>query len=363
VLIALAASLLAGCGARRQAAPAVTTTTTTTATTQVEPSTTTPAPGPQSARLRPASTTPTPTTTARPAHAPPLGVFRGSEARASVAAFERAFGVPVFHVLDFVGKADRDDPSPWEGIDDPSSRCLAWRDSAYRLVLSVALVPNTHYSLAAGAAGHYDGHWADFARRMVEAGCPDVVLRLGWELNGRSMAWSAVGHEADFARYWRRVVAILRAQPGQAFRFDWCLLGGKDTIDAERAWPGADVVDYVGLDAYDTSEVPPSDVEGRWNDLLDRPYGLRWHEAFAARHGKRMSFPEWGLTVRYGDDLGGGDNPAYVRRMADWIRSHDVAYALYFDVDARDARHQLSSQFPHATAAFREVAPSLAGRR
>ena len=37
------------------------------------------------------------------------------------------------------------------------------------------------------------------------------------------------------------------------------------------------------------------------------PFGLEWHRDFARRHGKRMSYPEWGV----GDV---GDNPFFFSR-------------------------------------------------
>ena len=228
------------------------------------------------------------------------------------------------------------------------------------LVLSVALLPTERQTLLEGARGSYDAHWRRFASSLVESGCGDAVLRLGWEFNGRFFPWAAGGHEADFVAYWRRVVETIRDVDGQAFRFDWSVLAGNANADVEAAYPGDDVVDIIGLDAYDTSEL--AEPEDRWNDQLDRPYGLRWHAQFASAHGKVMSFPEWGVTVRPGDDLGGGDAPAYVASMIDWITTHDVAYAIYFDFDAGDAAHRLSDgQFPRAGAVLRQRAAELSG--
>lgn len=289
----------------------------------------------------------------------PLGVFSGTERPDLVDDFERWLGHRVGYALDYLGAAAAG-ADPWAGIDDPSQRCAAWARDRRHLVLSVAILPSGRQRLGAGAKGDYDAHWDKFGAGMVSAGCADATLRLGWEFNGLFYPWAAGGQEAAYAAYWRRIVERLRAVPGSSFAFDWSVLAGNANADVEAAYPGDDVVDIISLDAYDTSQLRTPD--DRWEDQLDRPYGLRWHEQFAARHRKRLAFSEWGVVVRPNDSLGGGDAPAYIEHMIDWIRSHDVAYAIYFDVDARDAAHRLSKgRFPQAAAAFRRRAVELAG--
>ena len=69
-----------------------------------------------------------------------------------------------------------------------------------------------------------------------------------------------------------------------------------------------------------------------------------------------MSFPEWGITVRFKDKLGGGDNPNYITQSWKWITSHNFAYAAYFEVDANDASHRLmTTQFPNASAEYKRL--------
>lgn len=289
-----------------------------------------------------------------------LGVFRGTERPGEVAAFEAWIGRRVGFVLDYVGAAELGASKPWAGIDDPAERCQQWEGYRDQLVLSVAMLPTSQQTLRRGAAGEYDAHWRRFGRGLVANGCAGAVLRLGWEFNGRFYPWAAGGREAEFAAYWRRIVTTLRGVPGQSFTYEWSVLAGNANADVEAAYPGDDVVDLIGLDAYDTSTF--TSPEERWADQLDRTYGLRWHAAFAASHRKRMAFSEWGVVVRPGDELGGGDAPLYIERMIDWIDRHDVAHAIYFDVDARDAAHRISNdRFPRASAVFRRRAVELAG--
>ena len=309
------------------------------------------------AARRPPSTT---VTIPRRPPAGPLGVFVGTEQLDEVAAFERWLGRPVGWVLDYVGRGRGGGPEAWVGIDDPRDRCAAWVNQHRQVVLSVAMLPSESHSLRRGARGDYDHHWRRFGERLVGGGCGDWVLRVGWEFNGRFYPWAAGGREDEFVAYWRRIVDVLRSVDGQQFRFDWTALAGNANADVEAAYPGDDYVDIIGLDAYDTSTV--TDPEDRWKDLVERPYGLQWHVDFAARHGKPVAFPEWGVTVRKGDDLGGGDSALYTQRMLDWVEAHDPIYAIYFDFDAVDAAHKLSSgQFPEAGAVLRRWAATVDG--
>ncbi len=63
-----------------------------------------------------------------------------------------------------------------------------------------------------------------------------------------------------------------------------------------------------------------------------------------------MSFPEWGLR-RKGDQFGGGgDNPYYVDRMADWFGQTTPGYQSYFNVDWGGG---VLSSFPNGQARYR----------
>ncbi|MGQ0833184.1 MAG: fibronectin type III domain-containing protein [Microthrixaceae bacterium] len=285
-----------------------------------------------------------------------LGVFRGSGRPDLVAEYETWLGRPVTYALDFVGQVADSSTDPWASIDDPSWWCTSWASSTPQLVLSAAMLPNASFSLAQGARGDFDSHWRLFAKTLVAKGCADTIVRLGWEFNGLYYPWAAGGKEASYAAYWRRIVTTMRGVTGQRFEFDWAPLAGNTNANVEAAYPGDAYVDVIGLDAYDTSTISTANPTARWNDQVTRPYGLQWQDTFARAHGKPMSLPEWGLTVRDADGLGGGDNPAYITHMWDWISRHDYIYANYFEVDAVDADHRLmTAQFANGGAEYRRL--------
>jgi len=75
-----------------------------------------------------------------------------------------------------------------------------------------------------------------------------------------------------------------------------------------------------------------STPEERWNFTLNQNNGLNAFAAFANAHGKPMAVTEWGLWGKGTDQGGGGDNPYYIDRMADWFAANNVVYHSYFNV-------------------------------
>lgn len=198
-------------------------------------------------------------------------------------------------------------------------------------------------------------HDAEFeaAAEAIAKSQPAAIIRLGWEMNISSFAWFARGAEADYIAAFRRVVAIFRRYSSE-FRFDWCPGWGPQDLNADRAYPGDDVVDYIGLDVYDY-KFEGSEQE-RWDrHYLNAPFGLRWHRDFAARHGKLISYPEWGVGHF-------GDNPFFIQKMHDWFVANEegIAYAAYFDVDGAWPTRIDNNQFPKSQHLFRKL---FAGRK
>lgn len=277
-----------------------------------------------------------------------LGVYRGAGNPEGVADFGRWLGRDPSWALDFL-PADG-----WRTITRPRWFARQWAGSHYRTVYSVPLLPDGAGSLVQGASGAYDRYFEQLARGLVAEGEGDAVLRLGWEFNGDWFQWAAAGREQAFVDYWRRVVGVIRSVDGAEFSFDWCPSAGPNAMPADAAYPGDDVVDYVGLDVYDVTGEAAQSPEDRWNTLVNQPYGLEWHAAFAAQHGKPMTFPEWGLWL---DDegRGGGDDPYFVDQMWRWTATHDVAYQMYFDYDSGDVEHELTGpHFGESAGRYRE---------
>jgi hypothetical protein len=294
-----------------------------------------------------------------------FGVFRGTDPE-KVQAFETWLGRDVDYVVDFSARAS------WPEISNPHYMLTGWKHSRYRQVYGLAMLPTEDGSatMQRGATGEYDRYFAKLARRLIAAGQSDAILRLGWEFNLTGSRWLTDDPQV-FISYGRRVVSAMRAQPGQLFQFDWIPNGGENPYDAADYYPGDDVVDYVGVDAYDTSWRPdtypypascdqPCRLKRQrivWEKVTyGGRRGLRFWSGFAAQRGKPMSLPEWGLWNRP-DGHGGGENAYYLQQMQKFIANpgNDVGYQAYFEMDAPDGQHRLMTTFPNSGTAFRTL--------
>jgi Glycosyl hydrolase family 26 len=182
----------------------------------------------------------------------------------------------------------------------------------------------------AGAAGAYVEYARQLAENLVAAGLGDSVIRLAHEANDASSPYwiGSTPHDWQLWReFWRRTVIAMRSVPGAHFLFDWCILEGGQPVPLRDWYPGDDVVNIIGIDVYDGG-VPVG--VNRWQWLYTQPDGIRDVLRFANAHQKPVSFPEWGLEPADAQNLGGGDDPTYVNRLARVIRNNPVAYQSYF---------------------------------
>jgi hypothetical protein len=170
--------------------------------------------------------------------------------------------------------------------------------------------------LEAGANGEFDDVYRTLGRRLVQLGLADTVIVPGWEMNGTTYSHRCAPNPPAWQQFFRRVVAAMRSVEGQRFSFDFNPSRGTDAIAWTECYPGDDVVDIIGMDTYDQ----PEGVD--FDRFVSEDYGLQDHVDFATQHRKPISFPEWGLFRN-------GDNPEYIRRMAEWIRTHDTVYSTY----------------------------------
>jgi hypothetical protein len=186
--------------------------------------------------------------------------------------------------------------------------------------------------LAVCARGGYDGHASALARALVAAGLGDSVIRLAHEANDAASRFAVPDDPAGqrtWAQCWHHEAAAIKAVPGAQFLMDWTVNAYYRPLPLANWYPGDDVVDIIGIDAYD-SGLPPSITSqpGAWNRIFGQSDGIETVRQFAARHGKPLSLPEWGLAGA--SDHGLGDDPTYIEGIALMMRSTPVAYQAYF---------------------------------
>ena len=231
------------------------------------------------------------------------------------------------------------------------------------LVISQGLVPTGgEADLPRCAAGAFDRQWRDFGGQMVRHRRGDSVVRLGWEVNERTMPWRATDTQAYIGCYRRAADNIRAANPDVVL--DWTinahsspdgLCGGLST----NCYPGDAYVDIIGIDNYD--HYPWSPSKAAFDRTAAAPEGLTWLYEFARERGKLFSVGEWGV-VPTGD--AGKENPEYVRWMHEWFAAHaeHLAYEAYFsDCGAGGVQSSLfrtdagCRQNPRSAQVYREL--------
>jgi hypothetical protein len=249
---------------------------------------------------------------------------------------------------------------------DPDLNWARWATAPgtqRRLVITQNLFPaelNRADWRTAGARGDYAEHARSLARNLVAAGLGDSVIRLAHEANGN---WypDSIGDTPEqydeWRQFWRQTVLAMRSVPGANFRFDWCVNAAYRAIPLVQYYPGDDVVDFVGVDAYDSGIAASTPVDQRWPIVYGRDGGVRDVLRFAKAHGKPLTIPEWGVAPP-SKMQSGGDDPGYVHGIAAVVRDNTVAYHSYF------YKYEWATQLaegPRSLAAYRQEFGADAG--
>jgi hypothetical protein len=272
--------------------------------------------------------------------APQLSTYQasGCEGRAKLPTFERWLGRKVDRVLDGIS------PQSWDQMKSTAGWIAGcWQGQNVQVTVTVPMIPwDGKSSIAQGVKGSYDHHFYQIGQALVAKGLNNAVIRIGPEHNASWFVWSSLKNPEDWATYWRRIVIMMRTVPGQNFKFDWTVALGPGVKSPEPAYPGDAYVDIIGADVYNANFYPTTINQAQlWNILRDSPFGLKWHAAFAAKHGKMMSYPEWATGYRPAG-FGGGDDAIFMRNMSAWIKSNNVLYHSYWDYAAPDYNGKIS---------------------
>ena len=268
-----------------------------------------------------------------------LGVYVGYQAPNAVTSFGRTLGQQPAFAMDFL------DGDSWSDlVNTAPSYMAAWKNSGDTMIWGLPMLPNagSGASLSQGASGAYNSYFLKIAQAMVAGGQGSSIVRPGWEFNGGWFSWAANGQASAFIAYWQQIVTTMRSVPGQNFTFEWNPTAGDQGIgNLANYYPGNNYLDYIGLDLYDQSWGSYAGIASQWNADLTEPYGLNWLASFAASQGKQITLPEWGLGQGPGNDGGavndpgtkvsGGDDATFINDVAQWIRSHNVYNATFWD--------------------------------
>jgi len=335
-------------------------------------------------------------------HAPYMAVFKGS-----VKGLQDPYGAKGCDAYAAwlnrkVVWAEDNQPGDWGNVEGQGWQLQPWgvwvnELPGRRLILGVAIIPGPWdgsgpktglgagkpVSFELGATGAFNEHYKKLAENLVKNHLGNSILRLGVEFNGGWFAWHVLSEEkaAAFAGYWKQIVTTMRAVPG-AEHLQFCWNPGATVyckFKPDTAWPGDDMVDYIGLDFYDDSyakdtypwpkTATPEEIEAIHKRVWEMVYlkggfGLEYWKKFAEKHHTPLCFPEWGEDNKP-DHHGGGDDPYFIEQMYKFIYDpkNNVAWHSYFDYQAGDGHHQLApkldgtvmTEFPKSAEKFKEL--------
>lgn len=145
--------------------------------------------------------------------------------------------------------------------------------------------------------------------------------------------YAGYGTPAEYRQAWRRFVEVFRAEGVTNVVWTWVVAPtpfspNPSTATADELYPGDDVVDWVGLDAYNWFGCRGSSGPQQWRSMADSAASAR---AFAQAHGKELMLAEYGSV----------EDPADPNRKAAWLSSAmdtflswpEVKAVLYFHHD------------------------------
>ena len=203
----------------------------------------------------------------------------------------------------------------------------------------------TKISLAAIAAGRYDGYLSAYAE-AVRAYRHPVIMSFGHEMNGSWYSWG-YGHTSPktFVAAWRHIVTLFRVLGAGNVTWLWTVNVVNNTQvgtipSPARWWPGRSYVNWVGIDGYYLD--PNWEFASLFGPTILSVRGLTQDPILIA---------ETGVTPAAGQ-------PAKLADLAAGVHLYDLLGFVYFD--AINYKHQdFSISSPAAVAAFGHDAGSF----
>ncbi|MCB1882646.1 MAG: hypothetical protein KDG89_01420 [Geminicoccaceae bacterium] len=266
------------------------------------------------------------------------------------------------HKLDMIlGWAPRTTWSSFVGYFEGGSFASFARQPVRAVIRTPLLMNANKGQFKECAQGAFDTYFRRAAQAVARRGKKDTVFSLGWEANGSWYSWSIGSQPEAYKACFRHVAGVIRGVIKGA-TIEWSMAKqGHITYSVEKAYPGDDVVDIVGLSFYDRYPNYPSTQT--WNVSLQKsnnggPGGLGTWLNFAKKHGKKLAVGEWGVS----DGIGGGtDNPVFIKGMVDFFKKNAayIAYESYYNAGGGTFQIYPESYNPKAGAMYRTLYKGL----
>jgi hypothetical protein len=196
--------------------------------------------------------------------------------------------------------------------------------------------------------GDFDAVIAAWAIAAAADGAP-LLVRFAHEPNLTHYPWGqGVVAPGDYVAMWRYVHAMFAVAGAIDVAWVWAFQApGGPNPDPAPWWPGADVVDWVGIDAYNGGT---SLDWGGWS-----PFGALFGAAFDAADRIAPDHPV--MITETASTTAGGSRAAWITRMADVLARERVCGLVWFEVD-KEAPWSVARDDP-SSRALRDAFASL----
>jgi len=208
--------------------------------------------------------------------------------------------------------------------------------AAQRGAVPLVQMNPTNVSLAAIAAGQYDGYLDSYAEAVRVYG-RQVILGFGHEMNGNWYSWGYTRtNPVAFVDAWRHVVTLFRRQGVRNVTWLWTanimVTGGIPS--PAQWWPGSAYVTWVGLDGYYYSS------------------SYTFASLFGPTIAAVRAFTHDPILISETGAAQGPDQPAKIADLSAGVRLYGLLGFVWFDAKTdRDWR----IESPPAIAAFRQA--------
>jgi hypothetical protein len=187
-------------------------------------------------------------------------------------------------------------------------------------------VAQPQYSLSSIIGGEHDAYLRRWAEQIDEYGDP-VILRPMHEMNGGWYPWGAGvngNQPGEFVEAWRHIRAVFDEVGASNVTWEWApnqLFEG--TAELEPLFPGDDLVDRIGISAYN------------WGDEYEQYH--RWRD-FPELMGPTVEairgFTDASIGVaETASSSVGGDKAAWLDEMFTHALAEGYAFLSYFNLD------------------------------
>jgi hypothetical protein len=212
-----------------------------------------------------------------------------------------------------------------------------------------------------------DQRYKAWGQYLINHGQPNAIIRMATEFNlGSTFPWGINIYDttqvANFVAAERTFVTDVRSLLGQHFMIDWNIAldpGNPGQNIVMNAYPGDAYVDYIGLDSYDqvvpygSAWTNPQEQWSRHYNGYNGANGIKVYLDYARAHGKKISFPEWGLGWIYGPPAPLED-PYYINQMFALMNdpNNNVAWESFWEDSNGLYTSDSAHRSPQSIAAF-----------